>query len=260
MPFPFKNYTRYNTQDLEEIVEYAAKYAIASHASARGVSPEAGEVTFRTNVQLIEFYDFTPSNPVETTKTWNGKDYDLIKTRRYVGRTVWSHMERIPLLVPRMLFDPLESLAAAQLEVPFAPAAMVQRVFVAILDRFEYDRWGAGLDARNASTNHLSLRIEPKPANKVNSDVKERDRLRRAIAQVEAARYELRDVILKMRKVAAGLDVASKHVADDTMAHARFKARHLLSESELLIDGHLGKMVDDMKARRVELGGTDEEV
>ena len=260
MTIRYNNFTRYNTEDLGAIVEAAFEHARKVHSLATRQKVEDVNVTFRNGVELIEFHDFTPANPIEELKRWNGTTYDITRSRRYVGRTVWTRMERVPLLAPRLLYEPLEALAAASETSPTAPPAMVDTLFYSLLERFDYDRWNVSEADRRAPTAHLTLRINAKADTKLTNEAKERERLRLAAAQVETARYDLRDVTARLVRVQKCLATASNHVSWDGLPDARNKADMLLEEARWSLEAALTTILDGMKDRRRELGGVDEEV
>ena len=202
MTMPMKNFTRYNTPDLEALIA-----AIEAQIKAFN-----GTVNLRNNVTEIEFTIYT-GRGTEKKRSWNAKNntYVYSNVRKYVGKANWSMYGRIALLPPDRLFDnPIEALANADTQEPVAPVAFVISVAEHICSKYEipYSR-NTRFDLDKDALSGLLIRINGAVAARRSKSDARQVRLVKAQKRVAAARYEVRQALGYMRRAVnhmSGLD------------------------------------------------------
>ena len=203
MTTTMKNFTRYNTQDLEALVA-----AIEGQIKAFN-----GTVSLRNNVPEIEFTIYTGGG-TEKKRIWNAKSntYSYQNVRKYVGKANWSQYGRIALLPPDRLFDnPIEALANADTQEPVAPVAFVLAVAEHVVHRYEipYLKNNVRFELNKDALSGARIRINGAVAAKRTKSDARQLRLAKAQKRVDASRYEMRQALMYMRRAVnhmSGLD------------------------------------------------------
>ena len=256
MSFHTKNFTRYNTEDLEALLGRIADYITVATGLPAKLDPR---------IQRIEFHDYSPADPIETYRTWdsNNNNYNTHKRRKYVGPIKRARPERVPLLVPRMLWaSPVEALASAMGEIECAPVEMLQRLSQDLVHMFQYDHWKHAKDGNsrpNIDISDLRLRIEKTAAKKAGNDERQREKLRLALGSVTEAYYDARSAIHHITLFIAKMEHAAKydnsHENQRQVELAKLALRHM----EYNRGEGYRVITDDLKRRRAELGAVEGE-
>jgi len=138
------NYTRYNTEDLQKIVDHVSQL--------NGFKAWA--------VDKLVFSEFDPKNPNLPGRRWGHGGGDK-PVKKYIAKMCWSDRSRIALLVPSKIYDnPLEALA--QNEEELAPVAMLKAVVGAVRDRGDGSHYRH--DDNGIEVGGLTLRVMKKAA------------------------------------------------------------------------------------------------
>lgn len=252
--FPIKNFTRYNTEDLEALLGRTADYVTVATGLPSKLDPR---------IQRIEFHDYSPEDPIETYRTWDNNKYNIHKRRKYVGPIKKARPERVPLLVPRMLWaSPVESLASAMGEIECVPVEMLQWLSQGLVHMFQYDHWKHAKDGNsrpNIDISGLSLRIEKKAAKKIGTDERQREKLRLALGSVLQAYYDARSAIHHITLFIDKMEHAAKY--DNSCENQRQieLAKLALRHMEYNRGEGYRVITDDLKRRRAELGAGEGE-
>jgi hypothetical protein len=252
--FPIKNFTHYDTGDLEKLVEH--------------VSDVISEVTqevpaLRSEVQRIEFYEYTPTSAVQVVRTWNNQknDYDSQLTRKFVGQGIRTRPERIALLVPKMIWkNPLEALTAAIDGEESVPPAMVERIASAVLDVFNVASWRYHQDGRSLKLDldQHRVRVRKTVGVKAGDDDKKREKLRLARRAGVEAGYYLNSALPAIEKGIEQMIRMQKYDSTPEMKiHIEAAKVALTSLFDIRAIGVVAKL-QSLKERRRALGDVDE--
>lgn len=200
---PFKNYTRYNTDDLAAILNHVETY----------VRNCAGTVRFRSNdMTQIEFAPYTQGVP----RSGGGRRrYNRTPAERsYVGRGAWRNYGRLPLVEPQHAFESeIEWLTIAASDQPCVPYAMVTNIMKELVHRFAMP-WNRNAPEIDNSIG-LRLRIEGKVAQKKSKQERELARLVKGGSRVQDAKYVVRKINAEGRRLESYLSTAKKHFGAD---------------------------------------------
>lgn len=252
---PFKNYTRYRTTDLETIIERVA-------TSIAELTGEPAKMVSR--IQRLEFHEYTPSDPVETYRTWDAEksSYKTHARRKFVGHVAHTRPERIPLLHPRLIWEnPLAALTSGTDGEERAPDEMVKRVAEVVRHSFDFDAWKYSREGRplEIDIEGLILRIEKKTAAKVGAAEKKREKLRLALRSINTGYYDIRSSLHHLAKFIDAMEMANNYDSTPELVNQLRVARSAYVELANLRDLGNKLITDDLKARREALGDTSEE-
>jgi len=151
------NYTRYNTGDLQDIVN-----RIESHPAFIGWRIAADK--------SLTVTEFDPANPYVNTRSmrWNKSEAPV---KRYVAKGTWGVPQNIALLIPAKIYEnALESLTQAASEdgEQLVPKAMLTAFIEALQGRLKYPAYN-GLVSQEVNIissgldTGLRIRINKKP-------------------------------------------------------------------------------------------------
>ena len=147
------NYTRYNTSDLQAIVD-----RIDSHPAFTGwrIAPD----------KSLTLTEFDPSNPYVNTRSmrWNKSE---VPVKRYIAKGTWGVPQNISLLIPAKIYEnALESLTQAAMEdgEQLVPKAMLTALIEGLQARLKYPAYnGTHHPDVNIISEGLRIRINKKP-------------------------------------------------------------------------------------------------
>jgi hypothetical protein len=251
--FPIKNFTHYDTGDLEKLVQHVAD----------AVSEVTQEVPgLRSDVQRIEFYEYAPTSAEQVVRTWNNQknDYDAQLTRKFVGQGIRTRPERIALLAPKMLYaNPLDALTSA-LGEESVPPAMVERIASAVLDVFDVASWRYHQDGRSLKLDldQLRVRVRKTLGAKAGDDDKKREKLRLARCAGTEAAYYLNSAIPALeRGIEQMIRMQKYDSTPETKGHIEAAQAALASLFDIRTIGVVAKL-QSLKERRLALGDVDE--
>ena len=184
---PLKNFTRYDTDDLQKLVNHVA----AAVAELTQQAP-----VLRSGVQRIEFLEYTPASADQVVKTWNMQKnkYDAQLVRKFVGAAVRTRPERIALLVPKLIWkNPLKALTSSTDGEESVPAAMLENITRAVTSVFNFSIWQHTREGRlmNLRLDEHRVRVRNTVGAKVGDDDKKREKLRLARRAGVDASYHL---------------------------------------------------------------------
>ena len=250
---PLKNFTHYDTDDLQKLVNHVAT-AVAE------LTQEAP--LLRSGVQRIEFCEYTPASADQVVKTWNmhKNDYDAQLVRKFVGQRIRTRPERIALLTPKMIWkSPLESLAASIHEEESVPADMLYGIARAVTDVFNFSNWQHQREGRqlNLRLDEYRVRVRKTASDKVGGDDKKREKLRLARRAGVNAAYHLRSCVPALDGCLRELTRMQKY--DSTTELQRHIEVAQTSLAVLLgLQGALSVTLKSVQDRRAALGDTSE--
>ena len=171
---PLKNFTRYDTDDLQKLVNHVA-------AAVAELTQEAA--VLRSGVQRVEFHEYTPASADQVVKTWNmhKNEYDEQLVRKFVGPEVRTRPERIALLAPKLIWkNPLEALISSTDGEESVPANMLENISRAVISVFNFSIWQHTREGRgmNLRLDEHRVRVRKTVGAKVGGDDKKREKLR----------------------------------------------------------------------------------
>jgi len=252
--FPIKNFTHYDTGDLEKLVQHVAD----------AISEVTQEVPkLRPEVQRIEFHEYLPASAEYVTRDWNNErnEYDSHLTRKFVGQGTRTRPERIALLAPKMIWkNPLEALTASIDGEESVPPAMVERIATAVLDVFNVASWRYHQDGRSLKLDldPLRVRIRKTVGAKAGDDDKKREKLRLARRAGTEAGYYLNSAIPALEKGIEQMIRMQKYDSTpETKGHIEAAQVALASLFVVRAIG-IGAKLQSLKERRLALGDVDE--
>ncbi len=222
---PVKNYTRYNTQDLENIVERVEAYIRAA----------SGLPVPNCRVQNFEFNNYTQGAPKGRRSRYS-RNNGLATQKAYLGKTSYRHQNRVSLVQPQYAFESeLEWLTVAASEAPQAPAAMVAQIANFMVDRYSIPWSNTRLPFDSTG---LTLRIEGKVTATKTADDRRADRLQKASTRLMGAKYSLRQVGDRCNSSLKVVKVAIKHLGKEgqDLQDAVERLEALMMEADSLRD------------------------
>ena len=254
---PLKNFTHYDTDDLQKLVNHVAT-AVAELTQEAPV--------LRSGVQRIEFCEYAPASADQVVKTWNMQknNYDEQRVRKFVGAAVRTRPERIALLAPKLIWkNPLEALTSSTDGEESVPAAMLENITRAVTSVFNFSIWQHTREGRlegrlmNLRLDEYRVRVRKTVGAKVGDDDKKREKLRLARRAGVDASYHLGSSIpaldgciremTRMQKYAGGPEMMGHIEAAQTALSTLFDLR-----AELVV------MLKSVQDRRAALGDTSE--
>jgi hypothetical protein len=198
-----KNFTRYNTDDLTAIVQHVEQYVALHHG---------GTVSLRNSLSCLEFSHYSQGAPQRVRRVYNANtgQYENSNVKCYLGRTSYRNMERLSVVAPDHAFESeLAFLAAVAMEQPLAPAAMVQAIGEAVLERYNVNY---SIKRPPMSCAGLTLRIEGKVVAKKSQSDRQRERRGKAARNLAGAHYALGSAAKHIRNAWAYVATAKKHL------------------------------------------------
>lgn len=198
-----KNFTRYNTDDLNALVEHVEKYVALHHN---------GVVGTRGNLPCFEFSHYSQGSPKRSRRSYNAntQKYETHEVKCYLGRTSYRNLERLSVVAPEHAFDSeLGFLASVGMDQPVVPAAMVQAIGEALLERYNtsYSNKRPAMSCAG-----LTIRIEGKVVAKKSQSDRQRERRGKAARNLASAHYALGSAAKSIRNAWAYVATAKKHL------------------------------------------------
>ena len=234
-----KNYTRYNTADLETIVGLVEE-------RARQLS---GKVGIRHGLTYLEFNHFTQGIPKGPRRRYRTSE---APERLYLGKMQWNHLEKLAIVEPRYAFNSeLEWLAVGASDTPVAPAELVRALAESIMDRFEVP-WNRN-DERQVDVSSVRLRIEGTVMKKKTSGEKKDVRLQKAERRLKSVSYSIGRALMYLRTAQQNMGVAQKHLKGETVVQDGLVALMAVINGELTLShAQVEKSVENIHTARKE--------
>ena len=250
---PLKNFTHYDTDDLQKLVNHVA-------AAVAELTQEAA--VLRSGVQRIEFFEYTPASADQVVKTWNmhKNEYDEQLVRKFVGPEVRTRPERIALLAPKLIWkNPLEALISSTDGEESVPANMLENISRAVISVFNFSIWQHTREGRgmNLRLDEHRVRVRKTVGAKVGGDDKKREKLRLARRAGVDASYHLGSSIPALDGCIREMTRMQKYAGDpEMMGHIEAAQTALSTLFDLRAE--LVVMLKSVQDRRAALGDTSE--
>jgi len=234
-----KNYTRYNTADLEAIVGLVEERALQLN----------GKVRLRNGLTYLEFNHFTQGitkGPHRRYRTSPAPE------RLYLGKTQWNHLEKFAIVEPRYAFSSeLEWLSVGASDTPVAPAALVKALADTIMDRFEVP-WQRN-DDKQVDVSSVQLRIEGSVMLKKTSGEKKDVRLQKAERRMRGVVHSIGRAVLYLRTAQQNMGVMQKHLKGEAVVPDGLAELMAAIHGELILSyDQAEETVENIKGARKE--------
>lgn len=234
-----KNYTRYNTADLEAIVGLVEERALQLN----------GKVKLRNGLTYLEFNHFTQGIPKGPRRRYQTSP---APERLYLGKTQWNHLEKFAIVEPRYAFSSeLEWLSVGASDTPVAPAALVKALADTIMARFEVP-WNRD-DGRQVDVSSVQLRIEGSVMLKKTSGEKKDVRLQKAERRMKSVSHSIGRALMYLRTAQQNMGVVQKHLKGETAVSDGLVALMAVINGELTLSHDQAKeTLENIKGARKE--------